>query len=401
MWNTAPSADDYKAHVVKTLGKIRDEEARETLNRAARQVQPLMRRRQWKVGVLLEFYPKSDCLLGLNVNHGQQVKVRLRPPGSESDFYPYEHILGTLLHELTHIEVSPHNAAFYKLLDEITQECEDDIAKGISGTGVGFDANSMGRLGGRVYDHNPDPARLRQVMAEAASKRWQQNALMPSGGTRLGGNTSVSRHLSPAQAAAQAAERRQRDDLWCGIEVQEQEPPEKVMASNPRRDSASLKENTRNVGGQRGLLHPHHARPEADVKGKGELRIECACCASGPSRTCRRAEVKQSGNAEQAPIDLTISEDEDDLEILSDQSSSRDGGMASSVTGLSKAATSASIPSDIDSTRVQKRPRQAEARNGWQCERCTLLNQKSSTHCDVCGTWRYSHGPPAIFRPTR
>ncbi|KAK3259833.1 hypothetical protein CYMTET_31187 [Cymbomonas tetramitiformis] len=316
MSNTAPSADEYKAQVIKTLGKIRDEEARETLNRAAKQVQPLMRRRQWKVGVLLEFYPKSDCLLGLNVNHGQQVKVRLRPPGNESDFYPYEHILGTLLHELTHIKVSPHNAAFYKLLDEITQECEDDMAKGISGTGVGFDANSMGRLGGRVYDHNPDPARLRQVMAEAASKRSQQNALMPSGGKRLGGNTSATSHLTPAQAAARAAERRQRDDIWCGDEGQEKAPPQKATACNPRRDSALLKENTRNVGGQRGVLHPQDARPNAvhaDVKGKGKLWIRCACCASGPSMTCRLAEAKQAGEAEQAPIDLTFSEDEDDV----------------------------------------------------------------------------------------
>jgi hypothetical protein len=34
-----------------------------------------MRRRQWKVALLTEFYPKNDNLLGLNVNRGQQVTV--------------------------------------------------------------------------------------------------------------------------------------------------------------------------------------------------------------------------------------------------------------------------------------------------------------------------------------
>lgn len=32
------------------------------------------------------------------------------------------------------------DASFYKLLDEITSECEVLMAKGIVGTGVGFDA---------------------------------------------------------------------------------------------------------------------------------------------------------------------------------------------------------------------------------------------------------------------
>ena len=45
------------------------------------------------------------------------------------------------------------------------QECEELMAKGISGSGAGFDAKSMGRLGGRgpVPLHNPDPRKLRDV----------------------------------------------------------------------------------------------------------------------------------------------------------------------------------------------------------------------------------------------
>lgn len=56
-------------------------------------------------------------------------------------------------------------SAFYKLLDEITAECEELMAAGVGGTGVGFDGPSCGRLGshGWIATHNPEPHRLRDV----------------------------------------------------------------------------------------------------------------------------------------------------------------------------------------------------------------------------------------------
>lgn len=47
------------------------------------------------------------------------MKLRLRRPNNEWDFFPYDHILNTMLHELCHNEHGPHNADFYKLLDEL------------------------------------------------------------------------------------------------------------------------------------------------------------------------------------------------------------------------------------------------------------------------------------------
>ena len=54
-------------------------------------------------------------------------------------------------------------SVFYKLLDEITAECEELMAKGVGGTGIGFDAPSMGRLGshGWIPTHNPPEGHLR------------------------------------------------------------------------------------------------------------------------------------------------------------------------------------------------------------------------------------------------
>ena len=37
----------------------------------------------------------------------------MRPAHSPTSFYPYEHTLGTMLHELVHMAISPHNAKFY------------------------------------------------------------------------------------------------------------------------------------------------------------------------------------------------------------------------------------------------------------------------------------------------
>jgi hypothetical protein len=58
-------------------------------------------------------------LLGLNVNRGAEVKLRLRPDGRDNEFMPYEEVLDTMLHELAHNARSPHDAQFYKLWDEL------------------------------------------------------------------------------------------------------------------------------------------------------------------------------------------------------------------------------------------------------------------------------------------
>jgi len=111
----------------------------------------------------------------------------------------------------------PHDAVFYKLLDELKEECQDLMDRGVSGTGAGFDAKSMGRLGGRgpVPIHNPDPRKLREVAVQAAEDRARKHAVMYSGPRTVGGGSSDFRNLTPAQAAARAAERRVADEKWC------------------------------------------------------------------------------------------------------------------------------------------------------------------------------------------
>lgn len=119
--------DLNKVWEVKPLKKVREDEAREILENVAKQVQPIMRKRKWKVRVLSEFCPSNPSLLGLNVGGGAEVKLRLRRPNNEWDFFPYEQILDTMLHELCHNEFGPHNADFYNRLDEIRKVLEKDL----------------------------------------------------------------------------------------------------------------------------------------------------------------------------------------------------------------------------------------------------------------------------------
>ncbi|KAJ0985032.1 hypothetical protein J5N97_003388 [Dioscorea zingiberensis] len=196
---------------IKALKKPREDEARNTLERIAKQVQPIMHRRKWRVHLLSEFcHPR---LLGLNIGGGREVRIRLRALNNDLVFLPFEQVLDTMLHELCHIEVGPHNAEFYKLWDELRKECDELVAKGITGTGQGFDGHGR-RLGG--YTHQVSLSSLRQTALDAAEKRRRIGTLLPSGPKRLGGDNNIMSSLSPIQAAAMAAERRVRDELWCG-----------------------------------------------------------------------------------------------------------------------------------------------------------------------------------------
>ncbi|BDA50451.1 probable DNA-dependent metalloprotease WSS1 [Coccomyxa sp. Obi] len=210
--------DPYKVLEVRCDTSQKDSsKAKDLLERVAKQVQPVMRKHSWTVPLLSELSSKNGRLWGLNIGGGggktQEIKLRLRESGSRSSFLSYDFILGTMLHELVHNVHGPHNAAFYALLDKINDELDEFIAKGITGTGQGFDAPSVGRLGaGGFGGHNPSSADLRRKMIQAAEARARTGTLMPNGPRRLGG---AQRGMTPQQAAADAAERRAQDDIGC------------------------------------------------------------------------------------------------------------------------------------------------------------------------------------------
>jgi len=210
---------EYRCHALTHLKKQpRADEAQSLVKRLAEQAQPIMAKYKWKVGVLAEFMPKSDNLLGLNMNRGAKIQIRLRLPKDPGTFYAWNHLLGTMLHELVHCKIGAHSAEFYALLDELWTEAEALMDKGITGAaGVPFlEAGKGHRAGGDAVASVPR-ARVRGAAAAAAEKRARNGKLAAGSGQRLGG-AGAGGGTSTAdlrQAALAAAERRRQDDLWC------------------------------------------------------------------------------------------------------------------------------------------------------------------------------------------
>lgn len=155
----------------------RGDEALHSLQKIASLVKPIMRARNWKVGILAEFYPDQQNLLGINQNRGQKICLRLRYPGDKNQFLPLEQVVDTMLHELSHNVHGPHNAEFHALWDQLRREYEALLAKGYTGEGFLSEGH---KLGGKRVPRDE----ARRIARTAAEKR---RTLYAGSGQRLGG----------------------------------------------------------------------------------------------------------------------------------------------------------------------------------------------------------------------
>lgn len=190
--------------------EARANEALHTLKKVASLVKPIMRARGWKVRQLAEFYPDQTNLLGLNVNKGMKICLRLRYPGDRNQFLPTENVVDTMLHELAHIVHGPHDQQFHALWDQLRDECQGLMMKGYTGEGFLGQGRRLG--GARMPDRE-----VRRVAREAAEKRRGHSALAMGLGQRLGG-TAPRPGQDIRQTIATAVERRNAVLRGCGSE---------------------------------------------------------------------------------------------------------------------------------------------------------------------------------------
>lgn len=126
---------------------------------------------------------------------------------------------------MAHIRRGPHDAQFYKLLDELKEETEVLMASGYKGEGFYSDGQQLGTRSVPRYESA-------KAAALAAEKRLKTSKIMiPAGGVKLGGSTAR-KHLTPAQQAALAAENRRQDNIWCGGSVIEVEDDDDIPTNN-------------------------------------------------------------------------------------------------------------------------------------------------------------------------
>ncbi|KAL1926969.1 hypothetical protein VTP01DRAFT_5299 [Rhizomucor pusillus] len=218
---------------IKVLKRKKDsDKALELLQRIAAEVAPIMTKRSWEVTQLCEFYPGNPNLLGCNINRGYKINIRLRPHYDDTTFLDYNDLLGTMLHELAHIVRGPHDAAFYRLLDELNDELDELILSGKRGYTI-FGGEGR-RLGGSA---TLSPLEAKQKALQAAERRRQiQSIMAPKGGVRLAGlGGSIDKTLTPSQMAARGAERRLRDQKCCGgLQTEDSVSPESDSPSSSK-----------------------------------------------------------------------------------------------------------------------------------------------------------------------
>ncbi|TRM65835.1 WLM domain-containing protein [Schizophyllum amplum] len=362
---SSASTDSFVRSITHLKDQPRGNEALDMLKRIAALAKPIMRKRNWHLPTLGEFLPDDPRLLGINVNQGHQIFLRLRPADRPGTFYDLEFVMGTMLHELTHNFRGPHDEAFYKYLDGLEDEYAALKRSGYSGEGFYSKGRRLGgkpggRLGGgagiggsrlvsapapstgRVMGNAPAlSAAEKRRAAEAAEARRQ-------GARVLGGQPlpATRAPLSPREAAAQAALRRVRDAKACASAAQGEAQKEAQKATQA---SEVIDLTLNDESDDEDILI---------VEGK-----------PGPSRQSRR----RGG-----PV---FDDDDDDIEVVFDGTLQRPASTSGTkVQGQAVKLLAGQSPARafIDCAVPQR----------WACGICTLLNGPDALQCEACAAIR-------------
>ena len=237
------------------------------------------------------------------------------------------------------------------------QECEELMAKGITGTGEGFDLPGR-RLGG--YSRQPPLSSLGKTALAAAEKRSRLGSLLPSGPKRLGGDSVIMEALSPVQAAAMAAERRLQDEIWCGSQSCEHSDIEDVNYE----PTENLVHKGKNVGSSR----LRDSSIPVDQISPKRSRVMDSSLLVDPSSTPKF-------------VDLTM----DTLQVgsvIEHQTAcqGRSIGLKSiphSQSNSQAGSSSENLPRPSVPLSGDNRPLHSEEPAMWECPMCTLLNKVS------------------------
>ncbi|KAH7027701.1 WLM domain-containing protein [Microdochium trichocladiopsis] len=332
----------------------RASDALHTLKKIASLVKPLMRARGWTVRQLTEFYPNQENLLGLNVNRGQKICLRLRYPSDRSLFLPLEQVVDTMLHELAHNVHGPHDGKFHALWDQLRDEHEALAMKGY--TGEGFLSQGH-RLGGSARLPMDEARRLARASAEQRRRQQQQHGQHPAGGgyggRRLGGSAARPDRDIRSTIADAAARRNNRISRGCANDKQSADEIRAIA------DTA-----TRN--GFRTQAEEDAANEAAIAQALWELVQEDEKARLGDAYVPPTAYIPQDG---ESPTSMSR-----DATHPTRQSSStlREGAR----TGTRTAAG------------TNNDQKAASNSSKWSCAVCTLENPAIYLCCDACGTER-------------
>ncbi|ELR02287.1 hypothetical protein GMDG_05356 [Pseudogymnoascus destructans 20631-21] len=329
-------------------GLHRPDVAMDTLQRAASLVKPIMRAHNFKVGLLAEFLPKERGLLGLNTGGGRTIHVRLRHATDPTQFFTFQMIMDTVLHELSHNRFGPHDANFHALWDQLRDEYYALMQSGF--TGGAFLSH------GHLLSRQDEARRIARAAITDSRKKLPLtvNRKLIEAGPKPG--VDARSRLTGAFGRMQIAQ-------GCGCNMPKSEQKALVAAAG--------------VNVIKSRVEKDDANEIAIQEALWELAQEDRASSSKP-------------------------------EGASYGSAAGKGGSLSTNRPLSSytydASSKSSKPYDSDSDSeysegpsLSKPPPQYVQlvdEEFWQCETCTLINKEEAVCCDACGTARPGTEPP-------
>ncbi|KAK7056496.1 hypothetical protein VNI00_003052 [Paramarasmius palmivorus] len=159
-----------------------------------------MQKHRFSVGILTELAPHEHPeLLGLNVNAGQQIKLRLRTNAYDG-FRNYREVRRVLCHELTHNVWGDHDNNFKELNSQLNREVAEYERSSSAGTHALVDdfadayepsaeaeaearAYVLGGAAGNIQSDSVDDRRRRVLDATLSRLRKEDKEVEDSCGT--------------------------------------------------------------------------------------------------------------------------------------------------------------------------------------------------------------------------
>lgn len=370
------------------------------LRKIASLVKPIMRKHNWKVGTLSEFLPSDQRLLGLNVNHGQKICIRIRYAHNPATFLPIEETVDTMLHELCHNVIGPHNSAFHELWEKLRDEHELLVIKGFTGENFLSKGHT---LGGRGSAGMPPPHELRRLARESALVRHQAGI---ASGRRLGGRQVPHVH-DQRRAIADAVDRRLSQNHACASDAsdtaalaheltghtfktkaEEDDANDRAIAEAllqlmEEEEAQLLEKSMQQPSPSGGLVWTkEHGLAQAADSGPADeaAQLEWALRESTrPSSPAQRSKQPASTDTEMSSTSLSIPKQDLATAISA----------ASSPVPLYPAPGAppprAPVPSHTPQSELQS----------WTCETCTCINPPRYLVCDACGLDRPTRSKPS------
>jgi hypothetical protein len=322
--------------------------------------------------------------LGLNVNHGQSIFVRLRQPGSPENFLPFEQCLDTLLHELAHIVQGPHDDKFHRLWNDLRDEWMELQIKGYTGEGFTGQGNQLG-------GNNIPRDELRRM---ARNQARQDRDRVKKHGNRVGGSRPTN-HIRDATAIA-AIQRNGISNTSCATGTNAAAKAMEDAMLNGFRSKEEMDEANE-------MAIQEAAFQLMEMEEAVKLQDESNQTAASSSSSTPKPQPTHDGlmwdpqNGLQLALAGIPTEQWESFPIHSPRSESAPPvpyGTRPEVDQYGRPLSRLVLEAEAKKPRKQPRSdrRRSDRQSGdsrqgeqWDCTTCTLINPAAASSCEVCG----------------